>query len=285
MSLKTSALSARGLGVQDVVEVISVQSVNHNLSFLDLGFQPGTTRPIPDPVNFKPDANVDFQQLTVGETVTGNVLLNDTDGDGDALSARLLTSSSSFGNIQFSSNGDYTFTSTRAVDNFHSVIFTYEVTDGILTDTSTIQLTVNAPPPAPPTPDANATLITATAGDDVVVGTSGANIIFGGDGSDVLTGGAGRDIFVFGANRLDGDTEIDRITDFNPDEDSIVIEGLNDRVQNVFFQDGQAVITLFGTSDQIRVDTNLGTTGVRENTFTVAGDYLSTLSTPPSEEP
>lgn len=277
-------LEARGLGVQDVVQVLSFTQVNHNLSFAELGFQPGTTRPIPAPVNAQPDANADSENIIIGETVSGNALANDTDADGDALTARLLSNATTeFGTLTFQSNGDYSFASSGTVDRFERVTFEYEITDGILTDTATIQIALNAPPPPPPV-IANQSLVLGTDGDETIAGNSGNNIIISGAGSDQLSGGAGRDVFVFGADALNGTQEIDVITDFNPDEDAIVIEqGLD--VRNVFFSDGFAVIQLFGTDDLIRVASSTGTTFVRQNTFEVQGSYLDSLSITPEPDP
>ena len=56
------------------------------------------------------------------------------------------------------------------------------------------------------------------------IGNAGANSINGGAGLDTLTGGAGDDRFVF--NTTPGAANVDRITDFTPGVDKIVLENL-----------------------------------------------------------
>ncbi|MBM3603785.1 MAG: hypothetical protein FJX25_03280 [Alphaproteobacteria bacterium] len=55
-------------------------------------------------------------------------------------------------------------------------------------------------------------------GDDLLNGGDGNDTLVGGSGNDTLTGGAGADHFVFAAS-----IGIDRITDFQPDRDRILI--------------------------------------------------------------
>ncbi len=57
-------------------------------------------------------------------------------------------------------------------------------------------------------------------GKDKLIGGGGNDVLVGGKGNDVLTGGAGADDFVFESSK-DG---IDKITDFSPSEDSILID-------------------------------------------------------------
>jgi Ca2+-binding RTX toxin-like protein len=62
-------------------------------------------------------------------------------------------------------------------------------------------------------------LLDGGAGNDRLIGGPGADRLIGGAGNDILSGGIGADTFVF-----DTDTSgHDRITDFNPDADRIVI--------------------------------------------------------------
>ncbi|WP_141246437.1 hypothetical protein [Actibacterium ureilyticum] len=86
-----------------------------------------------------------------------------------------------------------------------------------------------APTPDPipdpdPIPEPEVTVIEGTSGDDRLRGTDGDDIIIGGAGSDKLTGSDGADTFIFGADTGDGSRDRDVITDFNIDEDLIVLE-------------------------------------------------------------
>ena len=56
-----------------------------------------------------------------------------------------------------------------------------------------------------------------------IVGNDGNNVIAGGRGNDVLTGGVGSDTFVFNT-ALNGQNNVDRITDFNVAADTIQLE-------------------------------------------------------------
>ncbi|PSF36815.1 hypothetical protein C7H19_12675 [Aphanothece hegewaldii CCALA 016] len=61
----------------------------------------------------------------------------------------------------------------------------------------------------------------ATNGNDVILGSSKTDVIIGGLGNDTLTGGGNGDLFTF-TNPNEG---IDRITDFTPSDDLIVVKG------------------------------------------------------------
>ncbi len=60
-------------------------------------------------------------------------------------------------------------------------------------------------------------------GYDILNGGPGNDVLRGGTGNDVLTGGAGRDLFRLDA-ALSATTNIDRIKDFNPTDDTVQLE-------------------------------------------------------------
>lgn len=60
-------------------------------------------------------------------------------------------------------------------------------------------------------------------GNDHLIGGRGKDAINGGAGLDLLTGGAGRDQFIFSGASLNAATNVDRITDFAPGIDAIVL--------------------------------------------------------------
>ncbi len=61
-------------------------------------------------------------------------------------------------------------------------------------------------------------------GDDILKGKDGNDTLVGGDGNDTLVGGLGQDTYLFDAP-LDESTNVDRITDLNPADDVIRLEG------------------------------------------------------------
>jgi Ca2+-binding RTX toxin-like protein len=68
-----------------------------------------------------------------------------------------------------------------------------------------------------------ANVLNGGAGNDSINGAAGNDSIYGGLGKDTLAGGAGNDRFVF-HTALNATTNIDRITDFNVLNDTIVLE-------------------------------------------------------------
>lgn len=73
--------------------------------------------------------------------MTGNVLANDFDVDGDSLTAELVTGPAN-GTLSLSPDGTFTYTPSDGFAGTDS--FTYAVSDGALTDTATAAITVNA---------------------------------------------------------------------------------------------------------------------------------------------
>src|SRR5262249_10241248 len=76
------------------------------------------------------------------------ILTNDSDPDGDALSADLVTLPAHSSSFSFSSNGSFTY---RPLANFNGTdSFTYKASDGNLqSGTATVTITVNPVPDAP----------------------------------------------------------------------------------------------------------------------------------------
>jgi VCBS repeat-containing protein len=99
---------------------------------------------IVNPVNDAPIANED--DYTINEDIVlqvdaaAGVLVNDTDVDGDSLTAALI-SGPSHGSLTFHSDGAFTYTPDL---NWYGVdTFIYEASDGTLADTATVTITVN----------------------------------------------------------------------------------------------------------------------------------------------
>ena len=93
------------------------------------------------PYNTAPSAGEDTFITNENTAVTGDVLANDFDFDGDTLTAELITGP---GNGVLSLSADGTFTYTPSAGFAGADSFTYAVSDGALSDTATATITVNA---------------------------------------------------------------------------------------------------------------------------------------------
>lgn len=172
------------------------------------------------PINDAPVATDDSFGGDEDTTVSGNVLANDSDSDDDTLTASLDIAPT---NGEVILNVDGSFTYTPATDFNGLDHFTYTISDGALSDTATVNLTVASINDAPMATDdgsgededspGSGTIpandsdvdslivnggrqserIRGDAGDDILRGRQGNDILVGGDGDDVLIGGRGRD--------------------------------------------------------------------------------------------
>mgnify|MGYP001179667299 CR=1 FL=1 len=127
--------------------------------------------------------------------------------------------------------------------------------------------------PAPlPDPEEVPTVISGTAGRDVLSGTDGADILIGGAGRDRLTGKGGADVFVFGADAGNGARERDVITDFDLSEDLIALEqGV--RILS-FAQDGDDLRLVLGGGDRDQIIVRDADAGVLDAVVFVGDDFL-----------
>ena len=122
------------------------------------------------PVNDAPVAAADRYEVAEDEVLTiaatGGVLANDTDVDGDALTASVVESPR-WGTLDLSANGGFTF--TPAPDSSGVVTFRYSASDGALSNGATVTITVGDANDAPVASDAtyatdeDATLVVAAA--------------------------------------------------------------------------------------------------------------------------
>lgn len=152
-------------------------------------------------------------QFTVVENrfVAGNILANDTDPDGKILTANILRKPT-HGVLTSDPNGSFTYTPESEFFGIDS--FTYRAYDGLVfSEPATVSFTIS---------EASLVDLVGTPGRDVLVGTDGRDRIIGLQSGDILTGGKGRDQFVFQNINEGGD----RITDFTPGKDKIVLSGV-----------------------------------------------------------
>lgn len=129
--------------------------------------------------------------------ITGNVLANDSDIDGDTLSvvAGIYTTAQG-GSVDLAANGDFTYTPSAGY--FGTDNFDYTIEDGNGgSDTGTVSLTINEVT-APATDGTSGNdLLEGGTGDDVLNGYAGDDILAGGAGNDTIYGGAGNDEYVY----------------------------------------------------------------------------------------
>ena len=122
------------------------------------------------------------------------VLGNDSDPDGDPLTAQLVTPPAS-GTLSLNPSGSFTY--TPGEDVVGSVTFTYQASDGTATSNpATVTITVAAgcdgvAATRVGTPGNN--VLNGTSGNDVIVGLGGNDTIDAGSGNDRVCGGSGND--------------------------------------------------------------------------------------------
>ncbi len=77
-------------------------------------------------------------------------------------------------------------------------------------------------------------------GDDFISGGIGGDTLVGGAGNDILEGGKGKDSYVLGL-----DTGVDQIIGFNPEEDTLVFEGV-DPGADVVYDEATGALSIDG---------------------------------------
>lgn len=248
------------------------------------------------PPNQAPVANSDSYSTVANTALTiaaAGVLANDTDPDGNALTAALVTPPSN-GTLALNSDGSFTYSPNAGFSGTDQ--FTYQANDGTVNSSpATVSLTVTATP-APPgtilgtagrdflrgTP--NSDRIEGLGGNDQIVGLGGNDLLLGGAGADQITAGAGNDQLFGGTgnNRLTGGKGRDRfglepgagrslITDFQNGQDRLGLVG---------FSFNELEVTQRGRNAVIRSGNDLLAilSGVQPNQLTKA-DFIK-LSVP-----
>ena len=144
-------------------------------------------------VNTAPVAESDSYTTAFGEELAidaaAGVLDNDTDADGDSLSAALIDQSSN-GSLTFNDDGSFFYTPDAGFSGTDS--FTYIANDGQAdSSATTVEIIVQD--------EVSSLEIIGTEGDDTLTGTSDDNTIRGENGEDLLEGLDGNDTLIGGS--------------------------------------------------------------------------------------
>jgi VCBS repeat-containing protein len=197
-------------------------------------------------VNDAPVAVADTAAVKEDAAVTIDVLANDTDVDGDALSILLGGAKSALGATLKVENGKVTYVADAdafdllAAGKSVEDSFTYTADDGHGGQSApiTVKVTVTEAGDGQVVSGTNKsgtwidtsghdTTYTAGNGGDIAFGMDGADTLIGGNGKDILVGGAGLDTLT-GGNAKDvfvitKDSGTDTITDFKGQLDTLVV--------------------------------------------------------------
>lgn len=154
-----------------------------------------------------PVAVADSHQTASGSVLSvpaPGVLANDTDADGDQLTATLAAPPTA-GTVVLNPNGSFTY--TPGANFVGTATFTYTASDGsAVSQPATVAITVTEPVPPGCT-------IIGTPGNDTLRGGNDNDVICGLGGNDVLLGSNGNDTLIGGSgnDRLDGSNGNDRL--------------------------------------------------------------------------
>lgn len=234
--------------------------------------------PPPPPTNDAPDAVNDSFKLKEDGSVKGNVLANDKDADGDALSA-LLKSGPAHGTISFSADGGFVYTPDKGFSGTDS--FAYTASDGKATDSATVTLSVEAAPVLPPVVvppvvvppvvtdllDRVGTINGSSSASEVLSGKSGANTFYfdeGVTGNDRIVNFEKNDVLVLEKALFDGNK--DGLIALSGNVLSIDAPKIGDMLRI----DGVSALRFLGTDDagnSVYADASVRPRGAKESTL------------------
>lgn len=167
--------------------VVFYMGITDNLTstIAEIDKLPGAGTPAPSaPANTAPVAATDSLAIVAGEVGKGNVLLNDKDANGDALTAK-LDKGPAHGTVTLSADGNYVYKADAGYVGNDS--FTYLANDGKATSSAMVSVTVKAPAPTIP---ANTAPVAAADSVAIVAGEVGKGNVLVNDkdaNGDVLT--------------------------------------------------------------------------------------------------
>lgn len=225
----------------------------------------------PPPTNTDPVAADDSATTEEGVAVELDLLANDSDADGDALTLTSVGSAAN-GTVAIDDRGTVDVSDDVAVYTPDAGFsgedsFTYTISDGA-GGTAEASVTVTVEPGTTGGPivgtDGDETLV-GTDGDDVINALGGDDIIIGGLGDDVLSGGPfDRNVFVIESETFGNDTFVD----FDINEGN---EISFDRLEFVFNGE-ERVLSL--TSDFVSFTEELQSDGLEETAALIDGENL-----------
>ena len=153
--------------------------------------------------NTPPVAQTDYFTAKYGKVLIGNVLANDSDADGDALTVSAGTfATANGGSVVVNADGTFSYQASEAF--YGSDSFQYNIGDGF-GGTATATVLINTPAPAGS--------IYGTSEVDTISGTALDDNIFSGAEDDVVNGLGGNDMLAGGAqdDTLSGDAGDDKL--------------------------------------------------------------------------
>ncbi|EZP69691.1 Hemolysin-type calcium-binding repeat protein VCBS [Sphingomonas paucimobilis] len=245
------ALGALGAGQS--TSFTYYMGLTDNLSTTITAIDKGVVSPAPTPApstNTAPVATGDAVSGLAGATLIGDVLANDKDADGDALTA-VVKSGPANGTLLLEANGDFRYTPKAGFSGTDS--FVYTASDGHTAVSATVKLTVLAPQPPTPAPTPVPTPTPAPAPslpNDAILTRTGTI-----DGSNplnqILTGPDYHNSFFVNSAATTGN---DRVTNFGHDD--VLVTTLK-----VLGADGDGIIALDRT--RVALDGPTGTDAIR----------------------
>ncbi|PZQ47054.1 MAG: hypothetical protein DI551_04030 [Micavibrio aeruginosavorus] len=173
-------------------------------------------------INDAPIAQADIFAVFRNDTLSGNVLSNDSDVDGDAMTVQAgVFASAEGGMVTLGLDGSLSYTPAEGFYGQDS--FEYTLTDGQAFAFATVTLTVELNPEESIIGTSAPEVILGTVADDEIFALGGDDEVKGGDGDDTLYGGDGDDV-------LYGDDSILTVTYDKRFSDSVAFPNLQEGV-------------------------------------------------------
>ncbi|MGN7161280.1 Ig-like domain-containing protein [Sphingomonas sp. SAFR-052] len=206
---------------------------------IDKGADTTPTPPPPPPVeNLAPVVGSDAFSGKEDGRLSGNVLSNDRDPEGKALTASLVDGPNN-GTIQFSADGSFVYVPKAGWSGSDS--FVYAASDGVNKTNGTVKLTVEAAP-----------VVVDPIVDPVLDLLQSYNIINGsGTANEVLKGTTGSDAFYFASGAVSGN---DRIVNFGSDDLLVIDKKLYDYNNDNYIGLSNNRLTLDATGDTVQIE-------------------------------